>query len=623
MGLDDVKGMDIAQVIQYRGSHPGFRDRTFFIYYDEEGMLREVTFARFLKMSLDYAGMIYHLKERRDKGRDARFHVGFYMQNTPEVLYALGGCAFTNATLVGINNAQVGQRLAIDIKNMDVDVLFVDEVEQPKSGRTFLESVKEAHETYDLSALYPHFVIARKQQALHHPAPVATIAEMLEITAQEAFRPIPLDKDRAGVIIFTSGTTGFPKGIEVPWKKVFDVGVMSTTILNYTENDVSYVCMPLNHSNSLYLSVIPALLNGAKFLLRRRFSASNFVRDIERVGATVWNSVGDPVMYVLNTVGEAADYTHLPLRTVVSTGTNAHNRKAFTRIFGLDIFTEAFGSTEVGAIATVTPDTPEYCVGKYLPGKEIRIADEFTGAEMDLARVDETGRILNFDRAVGEIVVSQGSLGDSAFSGYYNMPEESAERVDEAGFYHMGDLGAAVEIEGSRFVIFLGRTGTDRLRSKGENFSTAFVEEIVLGYAGVVNCVVIGIPHFDSTENDNPIYIVEVERPAQFDVAGLYAFCRRNVPPYALPGFVRVVGELPKTDTQKVRKPVLLHEFIERTPARDADENDMIFSVKEGELQEFTTEAYRRAMGTCIDPTVRSRFVAVTKRDDLFHSRDG
>ena len=618
MALEDVKGMDIAQVIRYYGNHPEFRDRTFFMYYNEEGELREVSFARFLEMSLDYAKMIDYLRRSRGRGKTVRFHVGFYMQNTPEALYSLGGCAFTNATLVGINNAQVGQRLAADIKNMDVDVLFVDEIEQPKSGRTFLESVMETHVDYDLSPLYPQYVIARKEQRENHPAEVATIEEMLDRSALEGFSPTPLDPERAGVIIFTSGTTGTPKGIEVPWKKIFDVGLMSTTILDYTEDDVSYVCMPLNHSNSLYLSVIPALLNCGKLLLRRRFSASNFVRDIERVGATIWNSVGDPVMYVLNTVGEEADYAHLPLRTVVSTGTNAHNRKAFTRIFDLDIFTETYGSTEVGAIATVTANTPEYCVGKYLPGKKIKIVDEFTGTEMDLARVDDIGRILNFDRAVGEIVIHQDSLGDSAFAGYYNMPEESAKQVDEAGFYHMGDLGATEEIGDDRFIIFLGRTGTDRLRTKGENFSTAFVEEIVLGYEGVINCVVIGIPHVNSTENDNPVYIVEVEHPVGFDVSGLYRFCRRKVPPYALPGFIRLVSELPKTDTQKVRKPVLLSEFIERTRERDADENDLLYSVKKGMILNFTTEEYRREMGKCIDPMVRSRFAAVTKRQDLF-----
>jgi fatty-acyl-CoA synthase len=618
LALQDVIGMNIPQVIEHYGRHSQSRDRTFFMYYDEENRLREVSFGRFLETSLNFARMIDSLRRSQGKEGYGRFHVGFYMQNTPEVLYAFGGCAFANATLVGINNAQMGRRLATDIKNMDVDMLFVDEIERPKSARTFLESVMEAHRGHDLSSLYPRYVIARKRQQRNHPAGVATIGEMLKADVGKAFSPTPLEQEKSGVIIFTSGTTGMPKGIEVPWKKVFDVGVMSTTILDYGPDDVSYVCMPLNHSNSLYLSFIPALLNGARLLLRRRFSASNFIKDIERVGATVWNSVGDPVRYVLNTVGEEADYAHLPLRTVISTGTNAHNRKAFTRIFGLDIFTEAFGSTEVGAIATVTSDTPPFCVGKYLPGKDIRIVDEFTGHEKEPAQVDPTGRILNFDKAVGEILVSQESLGNSAFTGYYNMTRESAERVDENGYYHMGDLGATVVQEDGRYIIFLGRTGTDRLRSKGENFAAAFVEEIVLENEGVLNCVVIGIPHVDSTENDNPIYIVEVEDPQRFDASGLYAFCRRKVPSYALPGYIRVVGELPKTDTQKVRKPVLLHEFIERTPITDANENDLIYAVKGDELQEFTTPDYRCEMDRCADILVRSRFAAVTGRQDLF-----
>jgi acyl-CoA synthetase (AMP-forming)/AMP-acid ligase II len=229
----------------------------------------------------------------------------------------------------------------------------------------------------------------------------------------------------------------------------------------------------------------------------------------------------------------------------------------------------------------------------------------------------------NFDRAVGEILVSQKSLGDSAFTGYYNMPKESAKRVDEAGYYHMGDLGAFVEVKGERYIIFLGRTGTDRLRSKGENFSTAFVEEIVMGYEGVVHCVVIGIPHVDSTENDNPIYVVEVADPSRFDVFGLYTFCKSNIPPYALPGYIRVVKELPRTDTQKIKKPVLLHEFIERNPQRDGDENDLLYAVTGGTLEEFTTRDYRHEMNKCVDPMVRSRFAAVTRRQDLFKEKPG
>ena len=142
-----------------------------------------------------------------------------------------------------------------------------------------------------------------------------------------------------------------------------------------------------------------------------------------------------------------------------------------------------------------------------------------------------------------------------------------------------------------------------------------------MAYDGVLNCVVIGIPHVESTENDNPIYVVEVEDPSCFDVSGLYAFCRRKVPPYALPGYIRVLGELPKTDTQKVQKSVLLHEFMERTPAMDMDEKDLIYSVKGDVLQDFTTPEYRREMARCTDSMVRSRFVAVTGRQDVFQGK--
>lgn len=618
MALEQVKGLNVAQVIQFYGTDSRTRDRTFIMYYDDQGILQEVSFGAFLDISLKYGRLIHAIRKERGKLSAERFHVGFFMQNTPETVFLLGGCAFTNSTLVGINNAQVGEQLAVDVKNTDVEVLFVDEAAQPKTGRTFLETLLEVHRQTDLGPLYPDYIVARKRQAARHPPEIATIDEALWRYREHPFSPMPLDPDGTGVIIFTSGTTGAPKGIEVLWKKVFDVGVVSSALLGFSEEDVGYVCMPLNHSNSFYLTLMPALLNGAKVLLRRRFSATHFVDDIVRSGATVWNSVGDPVTYVLSKVGLKADYVHLPLRTVVSTGTNAANRAAFTRIFGLDIFAEAYGSTEVGAIAMVTPDTPDYSVGRILPGKDVRILDETTGMGCQPALVDPEGTITNFEEAVGEIVVSQASLGDSAFTGYYNQPAESAKRVDREGFYHMGDLGAIEERNGERYIIFLGRTGTDRLRNKGENFSTAFVEEIIRRHPGVVNCAVIGIPHVDSTENDNPIYVLEVTDPNAFDLQAFYDDCIGAIPSYALPGYIRLVTELPRTDTHKIKKSVLMRDFVERTPARDADEKDRVYAMTRDGIREFRTQDFKAEMARCVDPVIRARFIAATRRQDIF-----
>jgi fatty-acyl-CoA synthase len=618
MFIDGIEGKSFAQIITYYGQHPDTRDRTFLMFRGEAGKINYVSYEEYHARVIDYAKMIQNFRKEKSREDTDRFHVAFYMQNTPEVLYLFGACAFTNSTLVGINNAQIGEKLATDIANIDVDVLFVDEAEQPRANRTFLDSVLEVHRRFPMPLLYPDYVVARKKMPVNHPDGVATISEMISRTKCNEFTPVEPPSDGTAVIIFTSGTTGAPKGIEVPWKKLYDVGTVFTELLKYNPEDVGYVCMPLNHSNSLYINLVPALMNCAKLFIRRRFSASQFVRDLEDSGATIWNSVGDPVMYVLNTVGEQADYSHLPLRTVASTGTNARNRALFTKIFGLEIFSEMFGSTEVGALAIVTPDTPEYSVGKYIPGRDTRIVNPSTGEECELALVDERGGIKNFNRAVGEVIVSQESLGDSAFTGYYNLPDESTEKVDDQGYYHMGDLGAAFEKNGERFLMFLGRTGTDRLRTKGENYSTTFVEGIILKYPEVVNCAVVGVPFVDSNENDNPLYVLETTQPAYFDIKTFYGYCNKELPAYALPGFVRLIPELPMTETRKIKKVLLLHDFVERTPEKDRDKNDIIYVVEPGGIREFRTADYKDFMSCCVNPTVQNRFAAVTRRMDLF-----
>jgi acyl-CoA synthetase (AMP-forming)/AMP-acid ligase II len=397
--------------------------------------------------------------------------------------------------------------------------------------------------------------------------------------------------------------------------------VNGTRILNYTRDDVGYVCMPVNHSNSLYLNIMPAMLNGAKILLRRRFSVRNFVKDIEESGSTIWNCVGDPVHYVINhifaTIGEQADFSHLPLRTVISTGTNAPNRAVFTKMFGLDLFTEVYGSTEAGAITAVNAGTPEYSVGKLL--KDIRIIRENSREECGLAAVDKQGRILNLDECAGVIVVSQGSLGASAFTGYYNLPEESATKVCTLGgedFYRMGDLGAIVQKGSDKYLIFLGRTG-DWIRFKGENWAPVDGEKVVGRYPGIINAGIIGVPQAIGKEDD-PMYILEVANPPAFPVDNLYAYCKENLPHYMLPRFIRLVQKIPMTDTMKLKKSILKSEFYCRSPESDGNDADIIYEITNAAARRFSSRDYHAEIAKYTDPTNRDTLQTYTKRSDLF-----
>jgi acyl-CoA synthetase (AMP-forming)/AMP-acid ligase II len=323
------------------------------------------------------------------------------------------------------------------------------------------------------------------------------------------------------------------------------------------------------------------------------------------------------INHVLSTIGTQADFSRLPLRTVISTGTNALNRAIFTKMFGLSIFTEVYGSTEAGAITAVDATTPEYSVGRLL--KDIRIISERAGMECDLARVDNAGRILNLDASAGEIVVSQRSLGASAFTGYYRLKEESAKKIiplNGEDYYRMGDLGAIVELEGVRYLVFLGRTG-DWIRFKGENWTPVDAEKVIGRYEGITNAGIIGVPQPKGREDD-PMYIIEVQDPRTFEIKPFLSYCMERLPHYMQPRFIRIMKSMPLTETMKLKKTLLKREFYSRTPEADGLDDDVIYFIENKQPHRFFRADYLREMALFTDATNRDTLQAFTKRSDLF-----
>jgi hypothetical protein len=133
-------------------------------------------------------------------------------------------------------------------------------------------------------------------------------------------------------------------------------------------------------------------------------------------------------------------------------------------------------------------------------------------------------------------------------------------------------------------------------------------------------------PTKSSSENHCVIHLKHVllvelnllQNPRNFDLDGFYAFCRKEIPWYAQPGFIRLTRELLRTATPKIRKPILMHDFIERTPEKDADQNDLIYRLGPDGIKEFKTGDYWGEMTRCTDAAVRARFAAATRRQNLF-----
>jgi acyl-CoA synthetase (AMP-forming)/AMP-acid ligase II len=355
---------------------------------------------------------------------------------------------------------------------------------------------------------------------------------------------------------------------------------------------VLYCAMPMFHGHALAASVFPSMQSGATLLLRRRFSASGFLPDVQHYGATFFSTVGRALAHILATPPTPRDRDH-HLKYVLAPESSAPDIAAFSARFGVPVI-EGYGSSENAVILMPVPGTPPGSLGKPRAGSDVAVVDPATGVERAVAEFDADGRLLNAGDAIGEIV---GRNAASAFEGYYDNPEADAERTRN-GWYWTGDL-AYRDAEG--FFWFAGRTG-DWIRVDGENFASAPIERIIGRADGIAGVVVYAVP--DPRTADQVMATLELEPGATFDPEAFAGFlaAQRDLGTKWAPRFVRVVAHLPLTGTNKVNKLGLRAERWETA--------DPVWWRPERE------DAYRLMTGSDVE-ALRAEFVANRREHHL------
>jgi fatty-acyl-CoA synthase len=291
---------------------------------------------------------------------------------------------------------------------------------------------------------------------------------------------------------------------------------------------------------------------GATVALGRRFSASGFLPDVRRYGATIFNYVGKSLSYVLATP-ERPDDADNPLVQGYGTEASWRDVQQFERRFGC-VLKEGYGMSEGGGVSIRrTPEAPEASLGVAI-AESIRVMDPATFEECPPARFDAAGRLANGDEAIGEIV---NTAGLDRFEGYYDNPSATAER-SRNGWFWTGDLGYRDE---AGYFYFAGR-GWDTLRVDGENFSAIPVERILYRLPDVVGAAVYAVP--DPDGSDAVMVALEL-RDTAFDADGFASFLReqRDLGPKWVPQFVRIVPAIPTTGTNKVDKGPLRRQGVD------------------------------------------------------------
>lgn len=439
----------------------------------------------------------------RDRGVHKGDRVLLAAENSPTFLYMWFALRWLGATCVPLHTGATGAAI-----------------------RRMVEDAGLAHVVGDTSLL-SRVVSAAPQ--LTDSAVTFDDAAALE-DALSTFEPIPAEvTSRYGEcnILYTSGTTGAPKGVVLSNEAFLAGGRELAAALEVTPDDRILLGLPLFHTNPQVYAVMTALQTGCSVALLREFVPEDFLAEAVKYEATGFTYVGTVLSLLARKTTTVPEHS---LRFCVGGGAPEPLWREVEDRLGVPVH-ELYGMTETGGWVTANASKnrrPGSC-GVVRPDMECVILDAD-----DV--VLPTGEI-------GEIAVRPSSPG-VIFDGYHAQPELTLERFTNAWF-HTGDLG---RFDDDGFLYFHGRAD-EMIRRAGENVTPSDVELALIQHPDVAEAAVVGVP--DETMGQE-VKVVVVPY-AGFEVTSLLTFFEDRLPRFAWPRYVEVRTELPKTPTQKIR----------------------------------------------------------------------
>jgi fatty-acyl-CoA synthase len=516
--------------------------------------------------------MAHFLRRRLGTVDDAHpGHVAMILENHLGLMSLYGGCGYGGLTLFGVNTGLRGETLAGVLNQSRARVVVVDQRLQEHVERVRGQLEHVAPENILVLRTEPGGELVAPDLLDQITREIGPAGRSLDAPGVDVSPETPL------MVIYTSGTTGLPKGIINNHMKLLFIGMAVSANMQLGPDDVGYACMPLFHSNAMFLGFQPAFHVGGSLAMRERFSASRFVPDLFHYGVTYWNYVGEPVHYVLGALekeygsgerirSEVTNHPKNKLRFALGNGAAAPDIERFTDWLGLEDMFELYGSTEAAISTFRKKGDPRGSVGE-VNDPAVKILNE-RDQECPPAELDADGKITNYADAVGEIC--RVAPDTALFQGYFNNPDANRSKYRD-GVYHSGDLGHILVRDGKRYLFFDGRTD-DWIRKDGENFSALQVARLIQEHDDVVLAAAYGVP---CAVSDELVMVALKLRPgARFQPKAFFDFCEDQVVRGGMdrkwfPDFVRIVDEFEYTQTEKilVRNLKRLHFDRNRLPA--------------------------------------------------------
>ncbi|MGW3483983.1 AMP-binding protein [Rhodococcus indonesiensis] len=470
-----------------------------------------------------------------EDGIAAGDRVGIWAPNCAEWTIVQFATAKVGAILVNINPAYRSHELEYALNQSAIRMVFalpsfkssdyvaiVADVapRAPHLERAVFFGSSEWADLLDRGSRIEHRILAERQASLHPQDPIN--------------------------IQYTSGTTGFPKGVTLSHRNILNNGYFTGEVLGYTENDRICVPVPFYHCFGMVLAILAATSHGSCVVIPApSFDPTATLRVCAEERCT--SVYGVPTMFIgILNVPDFSFYDLSSIRTGIMAGSPCPVEIMKQVLEWAPEMSIACGMTENSPSWTQTGvndslDRRVSTIGRAHPHIEIKIVDPLTGATVERGRS-------------GELCVR----GYSVMLGYWNQPEKTAQAIDTDGWMHSGDLAVMDEEE---YVAITGRI-KDMIIRGGENVYPREIEEFLYTHPDILDAQVIGVP--DDKYGEELMVWVRLRAGADaMDAGALRDFCAGKLAHFKIPRYVHCVDEFPMTVSGKVRKIEMREQAIQ------------------------------------------------------------
>jgi len=471
--------------------------------------------------------------------------VGIWANNVPDWLTFMFACAKIGAVLVTINTNYKSSELEYLLQNADIHTLcMVDGFRDSDYVSMIFDLVPELKNSQRgnlKSEKFPElrnviFIGPQKHRGMYNTAELILLGSHIDEIELEQIKENISCHDVVNMQ-YTSGTTGFPKGVMLTHHNILNNGYAAGECMRFTHNERLLVCVPLFHCFGCVLALCAVITHGSTMVIVENFDPLMVLASVEKEKCTALYGV--PTMFIAELNHPMFEMFDLSsLRTGIMAGSLCPietMNQVMQKMHMKDIII-VYGLTETspGMTATRTHNSPEVratTVGFEFPNVEVKIVNPETGEE---CQAEEQGEIC--------------CRGYNLMKGYYKNPQATASVLDKDGFLHSGDL-AVKTTDG--FYRITGRI-KDMIIRGGENIYPREIENFIYNIPEVEAVEVVGVPSKKYGEQVGAF--IKLKAGQELTEEAVQEFCRGKIARYKIPQFIFFVNEFPMTASGKIQK---------------------------------------------------------------------